>query len=589
MAGLSAAPKVCSVEEAVARHVGPGDRLHLASTGTRPNALLRALGARFAGTRPGFTVSATSIGGTQVSLALVHSGLFARIVCGYLGHQYPSPKPASMVAALARDGVEVEEWTLLSLVQRLRAGAMGMRWAITSSLADGSLHAASGRVRHVDVDDDTLTLLPALRPDVTFVHAAIADQYGNAIICPPYTENTLGALAARRGALVTVERIVSDEEFRRHSHLPVIPALAVLAVSEAPLGSHPAALFADGIDPGLTYADDYAYLSEMLSALEEDDDTRHRWIEKNVLTKADPVAHQRSLPAGRVEHLRTWWRKDAGGGSARTGPAVPAGPANPTERMVVLAARALLSATRSARPEYLFAGIGTSSLAAWLANELGDEGFPLLVSETGLLGYQPSVGDPWLFSVANIESATGLTDTESILGALIQGRGDKGMSVLAAAQVDAAGDINSTRAGGRFLTGSGGANDVLSGGSDATVLIPHRPRRLVAEVDYVTSPGRAVQRIVTDRAVLTRAVDGRFMLSTVLADPAHVNPDELVADVVAATPWPCLGEHRPEIAPPPGDHELRVLRGLDPLGLFLDHRPAHRIEQAPATGQVIRP
>lgn len=566
MAGLQGVRKVCSVEDAIERHVHPGDRLHLAATGTRPNALLRALGARFAGTRPGFTVSATSIGGTQVSLALVHMGLFDRIVCGYLGHQYPSPKPASVAAALARDGVEVEEWTLLSLVQRLRAGAMGMRWATTSSLADGSLPAAIGHVRHIDVDEDTLTLLPALRPDVTFVHAAIADQHGNAIICPPYTENTLGALAARRGAIVTVERIVSDEEFRRHSHLPVIPALAVLAVCEAPLGSHPAGLFADGIDPALTYADDYAYLSEMLTALEEDDGTRTRWIEENVVTKADPAVYRRSQPSGRVEHLRTWWRKDA---TVPPAPVPSDMPANQTERMVVLAARALLSATGTAAPEYLFAGIGTSSLAAWLANQLSDAEFPLLVSETGLLGYQPSVGDPWLFSAANISSATGLTDTESILGALIQGRGDKGMSVLAAAQVDAAGDINSTRAGGRFLTGSGGANDVLSGCLDVTVLIPHRPRRLVAEVDYVTSPGRAVRRIVTDRAVLTRDGD-RFVLSAVLADPARPDPDALVADVVAATPWPCLGGRPPTILLPPSDDELHVLRGLDPLGLFLD-------------------
>jgi acyl CoA:acetate/3-ketoacid CoA transferase beta subunit len=444
-----------------------------------------------------------------------------------------------------------------------------MRWATTSSLADGSLPAAVGHVRHVDVDEDTLTLLPALRPDVTFVHAAIADQRGNAVICPPYTENTLGALAARRGAIVTVERIVSDEEFRRHSHLPVIPALAVLAVCAAPLGSHPAGLFADGIDPSLTYADDYAYLSEMLTALEEDEDARTRWIEEHVVTKADPADYQRSLPSGRVEHLRTWWRKDATVGPAPVTVPVSDMPANPTERMVVLAARVLLSAADTATPEYLFAGIGTSSLAAWLANALSDAEFPLLVSETGLLGYQPSVGDPWLFSAANISSATGLTDTESILGALIQGRGDKGMSVLAAAQVDAAGDINSTRAGGRFLTGSGGANDVLSGCRDVTVLIPHRGRRLVAEVDYVTSPGRAVRRIVTDRAVLTRDGD-RFVLSAVLADPARPDPDELVADIVAATPWPCLGEHPPEIVPPPSDAELRVLRGLDPLGLFLD-------------------
>ena len=56
-----------------------------------------------------------------------------------------------------------------------------------------------------------------------------------------------GALAARRGAIVTVEKIVPS--LTDHSDLVRIPAHRVLAVCEAPLGAHPGGLYAHGL-PG---------------------------------------------------------------------------------------------------------------------------------------------------------------------------------------------------------------------------------------------------------------------------------------------------------------------------------------------------
>ncbi len=66
--------------------------------------------------------------------------------------------------------------------------------------------------------------------------------------------------------------------------------------------------------------------------------------------------------------------------------------------------------------------------------------------------------------------------------------------------------MNSTQlAGGRFLVGSGGANDVASRATACVVVTLARPERLPETVAYVTSPGERVVSVVTDKGVLRRA------------------------------------------------------------------------------------
>ena len=79
-------------------------------------------------------------------------------------------------------------------------------------------------------------LLSPLQADVALVHAPLADRAGNIVLHPPLLEGVWGALGARRGAIVTAERIVDD--IRPWSHLVRIPAHRVLAVVECPLGAH---------------------------------------------------------------------------------------------------------------------------------------------------------------------------------------------------------------------------------------------------------------------------------------------------------------------------------------------------------------
>ena len=572
--------KVLPLDEAVAAHVRTRDHLHFVTAGARPNAHIRAIVRRFweEPQAADLVVSATSFGGTQLGLALLANGLVRRVIAGYVGHQYPTPGPAAVARDALASGTTFELWSLLTLIQRLRAGAMGLKWTTTASLADGSLASADVDVRHTSLDGHDVTLIPALRPDVALVHAVIADETGNAVLAAPYTEGLVGAFAAQRGALVTAEKIVSRVELRRHAHLQMIPSSLVLAVSEAPLGAHPSALFAEGIDPSLSYSDDYEFLVELRAALEGERPQREAWLATNLAHVAQPDDYVQHLGADRIHRLRSGWRSPSHGPTDE----VAEGPTR-AERMILAAAAFLYEHVGRERPSFLFAGIGVSSLAAWVA-QARSESFPPLVSEMGFYDYVPLPGDPWLFATANMSTCSILSDTETVLGSLVQGHAESGLAVLATAQVDGTGRLNTTVAGDRFITGSGGANDVTSMIRDVVIVVPHDRTRLVESVDYVTSPGAHTVAIITDRAVFVRN-GGDFILAAVVVSPSTSRDlEEATREILEATPWRVSVSTSIQFLDPVDAVSLRALRSFDPERYFLRDRTGAKPSSADDRG-----
>ena len=68
------------------------------------------------------------------------------------------------------------------------------------------------------------------------------------------------------------------------------------------------------------------------------------------------------------------------------------------------------------------------------------------------------------------------------------------LGLLSGAQVDRFGNLNSTVLGAYGkpkvrLVGSGGAHDIAVLARDIIIMMPHDPRRFVAAVDFITSPG----------------------------------------------------------------------------------------------------
>ena len=145
-----------------------------------------------------------------------------------------------------------------------------------------------------------------------------------------------------------------------------------------------------------------------------------------------------------------------------------------------------------------------------------------MTAELGLLGYVPTPADPFVFNHRAFPSSTMMADSDLVLGCLVPGPGTRAVACLGAAQIDAAGNINSTEIpGSAFLVGSGGGNDVASTsrrhrGGDHPHFTAHRQR-----APYVTSPGERVSAIATDMGVFERR-DGSFVLVGV---PAGVDAE----------------------------------------------------------------
>lgn len=138
-----------------------------------------------------------------------------------------------------------------------------------------------------------------------------------------------------------------------------------------------------------------------------------------------------------------------------------------------------------------FVGIGIPSLAAMLAKHSHAPGL-VLIYESGAIDADPVIPPLSTGSPCIPESAMMIGDCLDVFGDLQAGRINVGL--LSAAQVDRFGNLNSTvigdyRSPKLRLVGSGGAHDIAALAPETIILMPHQPRRFVAFVDFVTSPG----------------------------------------------------------------------------------------------------
>jgi hypothetical protein len=195
------------------------------------------------------------------------------------------------------------------------------------------------------------------------------------------------------------------------------------------------------------------------------------------------------------------------------------------------------------------------------------------MAEIGLFGYTPGPGEPFIFAGQNVPTNKLLTDVMSVLGTYVSGPATKCIGLVGAGQIDGTGAINSTYTDdGRFIVGSGGANDVLSGADEVIVTVSHQRDRLVDTVQYITSPGERVRTIVTDLCVFER-LDGRspFVLSALLP-AAGSDISAALAEVQSRTAFSYTVAEQITWETAPTQQELDVLRAYDPDRLFLRDR-----------------
>ncbi|MCP4907425.1 MAG: glutaconate CoA-transferase [bacterium] len=568
--------KCVSLADAIRRFVEPGMTLNPVSLQARPVAALHELIRQFHGRDPRFTFVSSSLSGNY--LQLVGAGILEKAVISFAGEGYPTPGPSPVVArALETNSCEFEHWTMLTLSQRLLAGAQGVPFAPTRSLIGSDMATElRGQGVYEEIDDPfspgrRQAVIRALCPDISFVHCWAADPSGNAICFPPHQENVYGALAAKRGVVLTAHHIVDAEFVRRHSHLVRIPADRVIAVCHVPYGSHPYGNYASGVPEFTPYANDYAHMREHRQA-QESGERYERWLREWILDLDD---HENYLAAVGQESFAELerdaapqsWRRDL---EANSEAMDALGPAGPIEEMIVQAARITAQRAREGGFETLLSGVGQAALAAWLAtHSLRDDGIDVtLLAETGMVGHDPRPADPFLINYRNMPTTTQLTDVIEALGIHACGAANRCLATLGAAQVDRFGNVNSTRTkSGRFLVGSGGANDVANASAETLLVARQQARSFVEKVDFVTSPGDRVGGLVSTHGRYERR-EGRLVLTGVFQS-AGESPQEVVEEIRALCGWSL--EVAPELdwIPPASREELALLRVFDPERFFL--------------------
>jgi acyl CoA:acetate/3-ketoacid CoA transferase alpha subunit/acyl CoA:acetate/3-ketoacid CoA transferase beta subunit len=541
-----------------------------------PTAVIYELVRQFRGRDPRFTLF--SLGLTTVYSLLVHAGILRNIITSFLGDSYPSPGPNPVFQrALREKTVEIQHWSLLSMVQRFQAGALGVGSLPTRSILGSSMEK-DNRDDFAVVPDpfrkgEKLGLVRAINADLSFYHALAADPQGNALFVPPYAENLYGAMGSKRGVIVTAEKIVSTDFLRANAGYVRLPGYRVLAVCEVPRGGHPAGVSAHGITGAEGYAVDNPFILTLKEACRKKD-ALDAWVEEWVLSCPDHSAYMKKLGGERVKKLvekahPDAWRDDYE--SIRPELRIDE-PAKAMERMVIVAMREIVARVKKNQYRTLLAGIGASNLAAWMATYLlRQEGYEAdVMAEIGFFGYLPRPADPFIFNLSNVPTCKMLTDASEILGILMGGENQRCLGALSAAQVDRWGNLNSTLIPPDILiTGSGGANDVASGASEVLVTVPQSPSRLVPEVSYITAPGQRVRAVVTTLGMFEK-VDGEreFALTGVMED-GQSSVEEAVRSIREQCKWDLKIAPRLKTLELPTAEELALLRLFDPHKFFL--------------------
>ena len=559
--------KVVSLTDAISENVRAGDSIYLGVGHTRWTAAASEVVRQWWGKDPGFELLMLSL--SSLGTLFFKGGLVRKVLTGYSGDTFPNFTPNPIFAAsYARGEVEVEHWSFLAFTQRLEAAARGLPAIVTRSIAGSSMEENPAFTR-VTTELGEIGLLAPLFPDVALLHAPVADRAGNVALHPPLLESPWGALAARRGAVVTVEKVVDD--LSEWSHLVRIPAHRVLAVCEVPMGAHPGGLFSGAL-PVESYGEDYDFWIEARAASRRDD--FDEWIRHWILDVSSPADYVERLGSKRVEKLRQKadpqsWRQEV-----IDNPPDLEAPINRWEMAAIWGARHLTERVIALKADAVLAGAGVANLAAWLAvAQAQAQGHAVqLTAEIGLWGYDPVPGDPFVLNHRNFPRSLMISDASTVLGSLVGGQGTTTLACLGGAQIDRRGNVNSTVIpSGAFLVGSGGGNDVASVCAEAIVVALLTPERTPSECGYITSPGQAVRALVTDFGILERSdAKSDLVLTAVALGPE--SKDERIAAAVAACGWDLeVAETVRELEPPTQD-EVNSLRTWDPQAWFLRNR-----------------
>ena len=569
--------KVVSLREAIALHIRPGAKIHMATTHCCSGAAILEIARQFYGKKPDFTLIMRGIRDTAT--ILLHLGLIKKVVTSFSGNVYPwySPNPVCQKAYVNKE-VELEDWSILTFPLMLMAGALGVEVMPTTSLI-GSSMAEKNKESFKVIDDPfgsgkKIGLLKALNPEISIIHGLAADREGNTILTAPYSESLWGAKASTGGAVVTVEKLVSTEFIREHSHLVKLPAYMVNSVSVAPFGAHPGGVWNQGIEKFEAYAEDYEFMTHF-NKICKDPQSLDAWIKEWVVDCPSFDDYKSKLGPGKILSLkgnadRDAWRYQL---DALEGKISEKEEHNDIERMVIAAARELKDRILRSQHQTMLAGAGTANLAAWMAKyHLQKEGYVVeLLVELGYFGNSPRPAEPFLLNFSNFATCKMLAETLDTLGVFTCGATNRCIGVLGGGQIDKFGNINSHWiSDDLYITGSGGANDVATGARETMVIMQQSRHRFLEKVPFITAPGTKVRTLISTMGVFEK-LDGdeEFTLTKYFANRDSSSAEETIRKIKETCGWNLKVARDPQEVSPPTVEELRLLRVFDPHKYYI--------------------
>ncbi|HEX3151117.1 MAG TPA: CoA-transferase [Gemmataceae bacterium] len=274
--------KRTTVADAVARHVRDGDYLAIGGFGVNriPTAIVHEIlrqkkqNLAFAGhtsTHDFQLLCAGNLTGRGQTLAKVDIAYIVGLEARGL-----SPHARRVIES---GTVEICEWTNYALAVRLQAAAMGVPFLpARTMLGTDTLTRSAAKIIKCPFTGLPLVALPALYPDVAAIHVHEADIYGNCRIRGT-TVADLELARASKKVIITCERLIPHDEFRRDPHLTAIPFFCVEAVCEVPFGSYP------GNMPG-EYFSDEAHLRRWLT-VEKDPNDLEQFLNDHIFNVPD--------------------------------------------------------------------------------------------------------------------------------------------------------------------------------------------------------------------------------------------------------------------------------------------------------------
>lgn len=230
------------------------------------------------------------------------------------------------------------------------------------------------------------------------------------------------------------------------------------------------------------------------------------------------------------------------------------------ELMCVLAAREIGDG------DVVFVGIGLPNLACNLARATHAPNMTLIY-ESGAVGavpdrVPPSIGDPAL-----VTGSLMVTSMSDIFQSFLQ-NGKIQIGFLGGAQVDKRGNINTTAVGPYAspkvrLPGSGGACEIAQHAQRVLIVTKLDKRAFPDKVDFITSNGKRVKKVITNMGILEPDETGELTLTALYPGVTFEKVQENIGWALKKAP------RLAEVALPTAN-EIDLLRNtLDPKRLHI--------------------